>query len=130
MEFIMADKPLLLSIIEVGGYPDFAPLYRQLGYEVCVESNMRKVLKFLKKNEPSVVIAEFNFQSDFRDRTGSLETLMAVIQRFPDIKIIVFFDKEYSSQFERLQSRFSFNQTMVFPIDQKELERVIQCFST
>ena len=31
----MADKPLLLSIIEVGGYPDFAPLYRQLGYEVC-----------------------------------------------------------------------------------------------
>ena len=125
----MAGKPLLLSIIEVGGYPDFAPLYQQLGYEVCVESNMRKVLKFLKKRKPSIVVAEFNFQSDFRDRTSSLETLMAVIQRFPDIKTIVFFDKEYREQFDRLQSCFSFDQTMPFPIDQKELERVIQRFS-
>ena len=39
----------LLSIIEVGGYQNFMPLYESLGYTVEVQTTMRKVLKFLKK---------------------------------------------------------------------------------
>ena len=52
---------LLLSIVELGGYPDFTSLYRELGYEVAVETRMRKALGFLKKRKPDIIVAEFNF---------------------------------------------------------------------
>ena len=35
---------LLLSIVELGGYPNFTPLYQELGYEVAIETRMRKAL--------------------------------------------------------------------------------------
>ena len=84
-------KKRLLSIIELGGYPNFTPLYESLGYEVVVATRLRKALGFLKKRQPDVIVAEFNFQSDFRDRTSSLESLLAAVQRFPDMRVIVFY---------------------------------------
>ena len=75
-----ATGKLLLSIIELGGYPNFTPLYHELGYEVAVETRMRKAISFLKRRTPDVIVAEFNFQSDFRDRTSSLESLLARVK--------------------------------------------------
>jgi hypothetical protein len=42
-------KKRLLSIIELGGYPNFTPLYEELGYEVEIATRMRKALGILKK---------------------------------------------------------------------------------
>ncbi len=118
----------LLSIVELGGYPDFTPLYKGLGYTVAVESSMRKVLKRLKKETPTVVVAEFNFQSDFRDRTSSLESLMSLVERMPNTKTVIFYDKEYIHQLARLEERYTFDCTLSFPINQAELESVIAAF--
>lgn len=120
----MTEKTLL-SIVELGGYPDFTSLYENLGYTVSLESKMRKVLKRLKKQAPDVIVAEFNFQSDFRDRTSSLESLMALVSRFPDTKTIIFYDKEYKHQLARLEERFHFDSTLCFPIDKTELQAAI-----
>ena len=116
----------LLSIVEVGGYPNFTPLYNSLGYTVEVQTTMRKVLKFLKNNQPDVIVAEFNFQSDFRDRTSSLESLMSMVQRFPDIKVIVFYDKEFIHQLARLEARFEFVATLAFPIEESHINQILQ----
>lgn len=124
----MANKTLL-SIIELGGYPNFTPLYKRLGYEVVIETRMRKVLKRLKKETPDVIIAEFNFQSDFRDRTSSLESLMSVVERKPDIKTVIFYDKEFKQQLARLEARFTFDNTLVFPIDEAVLHQVVDNLS-
>lgn len=124
---LMAEKTLL-SIVEIGGYPDFTSLYESMGYEVILESRMRKVLKRLKKQVPDVVVAEFNFQSDFRDRTSSLESLMALVTRNPSTKTIIFYDKEYEHQLARLEERFDFDFTLPFPIDKNQLEAVIFAF--
>ena len=78
----MAKNKSLLAITELGGYPDFSGLYTARGYQVETVSSMRKALRSLKQNQYDVIVAEFNFQSDFRDRTSSLETLMATVQRF------------------------------------------------
>ena len=94
-------EKLLLSIIELGGYPNFTPLYESLGYEVVVATRMRKALGFLKKRKPDVIVAEFNFQSDFRDRTSSLGSLLAAVQRFPDMRVIVFYEQEFTMQFDK-----------------------------
>ena len=113
----------LLSVIELGGYPDFTPLYRELGYEVAVETRMRKAIGFLKKRTPDVIVAEFNFQSDFRDRSSNLESLLAVVQRSPDIRVIIFYEKEFSPQFEKLRARLPVHQALVFPVVEQALRQ-------
>ncbi len=119
-------RPLLLSVIEMGGYPDFTPLYRRAGYDVLVETRMRKAMGTIRKKQPAVIVAEFNFQSDFRDRTSSLESMMSVVERLPDTKVIVFYEQEYSHQFERLLAVHRFYRTFTFPIPEQVLEDSIQ----
>jgi len=125
MTTLITEK-LLLSIIELGGYPNFTPLYKSLGYEVAVETRMRKALGFLKKHQPDVIVAEFNFQSDFRDRTSSLESLLAVVQRMPATRVIVFYEKEFTSQFEKLRSRLPVCDALTFPIEESALRATLQ----
>jgi hypothetical protein len=72
-----------------------------------------------------VIVAEFNFQSDFRDRTSSLESLLAVVQRMPQTRVIIFFEQEYAHQFERIRSRFPIHAALSFPIDTEQLQAVL-----
>ena len=123
-------KPVLLSIIELGGYPNFNALYENLGYEVVVIQQMRKALRFLKNTQPSVIVAEFNFQSDFRDRTSSLESMLASIQRYQKTRVIVFYEKEYQHQFEKLTQRFNFDAVLPFPISESKLEHALKNSAT
>jgi len=117
-----AARRKLLSIIELGGYPDFKALYRQAGYEVESVASVRKALGLLRKIDPDMIVAEFNFQSDFRDRTSSLESLLAAVQRTPKTRVIVFYEKEHEHQLEKLTSRFPIHESLAFPIDTARLE--------
>jgi hypothetical protein len=120
-----ATQGTLLAIIEIGAYPNFAPLYQKLGYEVVVERSMRKAMAALKKLKPAVIVAEFNYQSDFRDRTSSLETLFSVVQTLPGTRVIVFYDAEQTHQFERLRTRFPIHTALTYPIDATKLEAAL-----
>ena len=117
---------LLLAIIEQGGYPDFRPLYTSLGYEVAIETRMRKAIGFLKRRVPDVIVAEFNFQSDFRDRTSSLESLLAVVQRLTETRVIVFYEPEYMPQFEKVSTRLPVHHALPFPVDAAALEKCLR----
>jgi DNA-binding NarL/FixJ family response regulator len=122
--------PVLLAVSEIGGYPNFSDLYQNLGYQVITETSMRKVLKLLKKKTPDVIVAEFNYQSDFRDRTSSLESMMSVVQkqqqRDNDIKVIIFYDKEHKEQLAKLQARYSITATLCFPIEVNVLSSAVE----
>ena len=118
---VKAPDKLLLSIIELGGYPNFTPLYRALGYDVAIETRMRKAISFLRRRTPDVIVAEFNFQSDFRDRTSSLESLLAVVQRMPGVRVIVFYEREYLPQFEKLRARLPVHAALAFPVDEEAM---------
>jgi DNA-binding NtrC family response regulator len=118
------DKSILI-IMERGGYPNFSSIFNQAGYQVTIESTMRKAMSHLKKNTPTIVIAEFNFQTDFRDRSSSLESLMATLQRFPAVKVIVFYEKEHETHFNRLKERYDFHCSLNFPISESKLEECI-----
>lgn len=116
----------LLSIVELGGYPSFAPLYEQAGYAVTTATSMRKAIAALKNMQPDVVVAEFNFQSDFRDRTSSLESLLAVLQRHPQARAIVFYEKEHAHQLARLTARFPQIVTLSYPIQPEALAQCLK----
>jgi len=123
-------KPILLSIIELGGYPDFSPLYRDNGFEVVTTDSVRKAVKLIRKHKPAVIVAEFNFQSDFRDRTSSLETVFSSLQGVAETNVIVFYEKEYQHQFERLLSQFSVFEALEFPIDEDRLALALKTASS
>jgi len=115
------NPPSLLAVMELGGYPNFAPLYEQAGYEVVTVLSVRKALAELKQLKPAVVVAEFNFQSDFRDRTSSLESLLAVIQRHAGVRVIVFYEREQEHQLARLRAQFPVHAALAYPIVEEKL---------
>ena len=121
-----SNAPVVLSILELGGYPDFSRLYQSLGYQVHIMESMRKALKFIKNNRVDVIVAEFNFQSDFRDRSSQLESLMASIAQKPNVDVVVFYDKEQDHQFQRVAQRYQFMGYLSYPIDQNELGEIIR----
>jgi DNA-binding NtrC family response regulator len=120
-----AGRPLLLAVVELGGYPSFASLYEAAGYEYVSVLSVRKALTLIKQRLPAVVVCEFNFQSDFRDRTSSLESLLAVLQRQPGIRVIVFHEAEHAAQLARLTARFPVHATLAYPIDPDRLRAVL-----
>ncbi len=122
----MKNTRVLLSVIELGGYPDFSSIYRRCGFTVETVTSVRNATRLLKKITPQVVVAEFNYQSDFRDRTSSLETLMAVLQRLPDTRVIIFYEAEYAHQFEKVSSRFPVHKALDFPVDEAALEAALR----
>ncbi len=124
----MTDKPhppALLMITELGGYPDFSGIYRAAGFDTRQIHTVRKAIRELKKLRPAVVVAEFNYQSDFRDRTSSLESLMAVLQKMPETEVIIFFEKEFEHQLQRLTDRFPVCLCLSYPIETARLEETI-----
>jgi hypothetical protein len=128
----MTDNKKLLAIVELGGYPNFTPLYQRNGYEVTMAYAMRKAINIVKKIQPDVIVAEFNYQSNFRDRTSSLESLLATVERLSQgasaktIKVIVFYEKEYTPQLEKLQAAFTNFETLVYPIQEQDLEQALK----
>jgi len=123
----MADaRPRLLAIIELGGYPNLTPLYERLGFQVDYVNSQRKARTYLKERVPAVVVAEYNFQSDFRDRSSNLESLMAVLQRRPEVKVVVFYQEEHAPKLEGLRARFCIHAALPFPIDANRLEGVLR----
>lgn len=131
-KIVVSKIPKLLAIVEQGGYPNFTQLYKSCGFEVLMEHAMRKALGVLRKEIPDVVVAEFNYQSDFRDRTSSLESLLATIERLTqtsdkNIKVLVFYEKQYRTQLEKLQSMFKNFSVLPYPIDENSLKSHIGC---
>jgi hypothetical protein len=120
------NKPVLLSIVELGGYPDFSSLYEAQGYQVLKTDSVRKAVKLIRQHKPSVMVAEFNFQSDFRDRSSSLETILSSSQGIVDSSMIVFYEKEFEAQYQRFLQNFDVAASLVFPVDETRLAMELQ----
>ncbi len=123
------NKPVLLSIIEFGGYPDYTPLYEAAGFQVLKTDSVRKAVKLIRQHKPVAMVAEFNFQSDFRDRTSSLETLLSSTQGVTDASMIVFYEEEFKPQYQRFLQSFEVAVSLTFPVDEAQLSSALQGIS-
>jgi hypothetical protein len=122
----VSDAPLLMQVVELGGYPDFTSLYQRLGYRVEMVNTGRKAISALKKLKPDVVVAEFNHQFEFRDRTSHLESILAALQSQAGVKVVVFYDKSEQEMFDLVVERFPAFTAMAYPIDEAQLEAVLK----
>jgi hypothetical protein len=117
--------PRLLAIVELGGYPNLMGLYRRLGFAAEVAPSQRKAQMALRGQLPDVIVAEYNFQSDFRDRSSNLETLMARLQPYPEVKVICFYQPEHRDKLAAMQARFPLFETIPFPVDPAQVEAAL-----
>ncbi len=122
-------RPKLLAIVELGGYPNLMPLYQRLGFDAEWVTSQRKARSWLKRQQPDVIVAEYNYQTDFRDRSSNLETLGATLQRHPEIKLLVFYPEEHRPYFDKFRERFPVWQAIAFPITQEKVEAALSGLS-
>ena len=115
----------LLSIIELGGYPNLQPLYKSMGFDVEVLTSQRKARSYLKTNSPDVIVAEYNAQSDFRDRSSNLETLVAVLQKKPATKLLVFYMPEQQDRFDVFCQSHQVDHAIAFPITEEKVQAAL-----
>lgn len=116
----------LLSIVEWGGYPNFSALYERFGFQVDSVNSQRKARSYLKKTIPDVIVAEYNYQTDFRDRTSNLETLVAILQKYPDVKLIVFYAQEHQEKFDSFKSNANVFEALSFPVTEEKMRSVME----
>lgn len=117
----MSETKSLLAIIELGGYPNLMPVYQRLGFDAELVTTQRKAKAWLKKQQPVVVVAEYNYQTDFRDRSSNLETLTAVLQRYPQVKLLVLYPPEHEAIFNKFRSAHLVWKAIAFPITEEKV---------
>lgn len=125
----MMEMKQLLSIIEVGGYPDFSQLYQQAGFQVETANTMRKALNLLKKQFPAVIVAEFNFAPKYGSFISNVDSLMALTMgKSPTTRLVLFVHKEEQHHLQRLCQRFPDIQltTLTYPIQPDMLQHSLQ----
>ncbi len=117
----------LLAVVELGGYPNFIPLYQRFHFRVEMVNSVRKAQSWLKHHRPRVVVAEFYSDPQFRDRLSNLESLLATLQRYGvEARIIVLIDSKYLPRLEQVKSRYRVDEVLTFPVDEAAMQFALQ----
>jgi hypothetical protein len=121
------EKPILLWVVELGGYPDLTTLYQALGYEVVRVEGVRKALSALKRLDPQVVVAEFNYAPTYGSRISPVEPLLARLQsHHPMTRVLLFAEPERARHLEALRASFGDLPVLTYPIQVGQIERFLQ----
>ena len=116
----------LLFFVDEGGFDDFTPLFVSLGFDVDFEDSQRKAVKLAKKNTYQVLVAEFSYNPEFRDRVSNIESLLATLEgHSPEVKIIILYDEINQPQLNQLKQRYRMDATLTFPVDEKTIQDCI-----
>lgn len=116
----------LLFFVDEGGFDDFTPLFVSLGFDVDFEDSQRKAVKLAKKNNYQVLVAEFSYNPEFRDRVSNIESLLATLESHsPEVRIIILYDEINQSQLNQLKQRYRMDATLTFPVDDKTIQDCI-----
>jgi len=121
----MSDERILLNVIELLGYANLRPEFERLGYRVLTEFSVRRAIAVMRKETPTVIVADFWFQPDFRDRVSNLESLLAAAQSKPDVKLVILYEAHHAHALDRLRQRFRIDAALTLPLREGELETAL-----
>lgn len=118
-------NPTLLAVAEFLGHGNLKPLYESAGYRAHVEFSVRKAIAWLRKNRPAVVVADFWFQPDFRDRVSNLESLLATVQPMTGTRVLVYYDPAHQAALDKVGQRFPLGAALPLPLREAEVLAVL-----
>ena len=116
----------LLTVIEFIEHAQYPAIYKALGFDTAVEWQVRKAVALIRKMKPEVVVADFYFQSDFRDRLSNLESLLAAAQLLKDIRILVFYEAKNESALDRVRERMRIDAALPMPASEEAIKTVLR----
>lgn len=115
----------LLAVAEFLGHGNYKSLYESAGYQVHVEFSVRKAISWLRKNRPDVVVADFYFQPDFRDRVSNLESLLATVQPMADTRVLVYHDPKHLEALDKVRQRFRIDAALPLPLKEVDITAIL-----
>lgn len=116
----------LLTVIEFIEHAQYPAIYKSLGFDVTVEWQVRKAVTLIRKIKPDVIVADFYFQSDFRDRLSNLESLLAATQLSKDSKILVFYEPHNIAALDKVRERMVIDAALPMPSTDEAIKTVLQ----
>ena len=118
----------LLAVIEFIEHAQYPAIYKALGYDVTTEWQVRKAVILIRKMKPDVIVADFYFQSDFRDRLSNLESLLAATQLLQEIKVLVFYEPANEHVLTRVRERMRIDAALPMPATEAAISAVLQAW--
>ena len=115
----------LLAVIECISHGRLPELYKQLGFDVTPEWRVRKAVSLVRKLKPDVIVADFYFQSNFRDRLSNLESLLAAAQPLKETRILVLYDPQDAHALDRVRQRMRIDAALPVPVSDQALRDVL-----
>jgi hypothetical protein len=116
----------LLTVIEFIEHSPYPALYQDLGYEVSTEWQVRKSVSLVRKFKPQVVVADFYFQSDFRDRLSNLESLLAACELISDIRVLVFYEPHNEVALNKVRERMRIDAALAMPASGEAIKSILR----
>jgi hypothetical protein len=115
----------LLAVIEFIEHSQYPAIYKSLGFDVSTEWQVRKAVSLVKKIKPDIIVADFYFQSDFRDRLSNLESLLAATQLLKDFRVLVFYEPSNEHALARVRERMRIDAALPMPATEKAIRDVL-----
>lgn len=115
----------LLAVIEFLDHGRLPVLYQRLGFETTVEWSVRKAVPLLRRLRPDVLVADFYFQADFRDRLSNAESLLAAAEPLAGTKILLFYDPRDEHALNRVRERLRIDAALPVPVQEARLEALL-----
>lgn len=103
-------------------------LYKRLGFDVTTTWDARKAVALIRKVKPDVIVADFYFQADFRDRLSNLESVLAAAQPLRDTRMLVFYEPADAPALERLRQRMNIDQALPMPASDDAIRSVLDAW--
>jgi len=125
---MIASPKKLLSVIEFIEHAQYPAIYKALGYEVTTEWQVRKAVSQIRKIKPDVIVADFYFQSDFRDRLSNLESLLAATQLLKDIRVLVFYEPQNEPVLGKVRERMRIDTALPMPATDEAIKAALSAW--
>jgi len=116
----------LLSVIEFIEHAQLPAIYKSLGYDVTTEWQVRKAVALIRKMKPDVIVADFYFQSDFRDRLSNLESLLAATQLLKEIRVLVFYEPQNEEALGKVRERMHIDAALPMPASEETIKATLR----
>jgi len=126
-------QPVLYSIIESSGHPDFSVLYRKLGIAEVRLPSMRKAINQLKKQPPDIVVAEFfyGYGNNYAGiNISNLDVFLHSLLKYAnDARVIVLVEKAERQYVDKLAELFRLDAILTLPVSEAQMQAVLEVSS-
>ena len=123
---MIATPKKLLTVIEFIEHSQYPAIYNSLGYDVTTEWQVRKAVTLIRKMKPDVIVADFYFQSDFRDRLSNLESLLAATQLLKEFRVLVFYEPQNEAVLDKVRQRMRIDAALPMPVSDEAIKAVLK----